>query len=309
MNPADRHLKGCAVILMLAAACALAQDAANQPPVIKHQPVTAAVRGQPITVLANVTDDAKAVRSVTLFYSLSKDAAPFRVPMKSSGTSLYFGTIPAGVLSGVDRVSYYVEALDNLDAMQETAWHTIVIRDPTAQEKAATQGAGAAPAGAPPKDEAGANLLGMGIIAGGAAAVLGGAVLMSNSDDDDDDDSGGGGSGGDVQAGTYSGTSTECETLSGGSPSCESHTISIVIDDNGAVSSADLREGDTLAGTLRGSDFTLVAELSASGTDGAGEIVYSGTVVDQRILGSITGSRETAEGTVSFSGTFSATLN
>jgi len=41
----------------------------NRPPTIKHEPVTVAVRGQPITILANVTDDSGLVKSVTLFYS------------------------------------------------------------------------------------------------------------------------------------------------------------------------------------------------------------------------------------------------
>ena len=94
-----------------------------------------AVRGQPITILANVTDDSGLVKSVTLFYSPSKDAAPFRSPMKSSGTSLYYGTIPAGVISSASSISYYIEALDYVDAAQETAWHAIQIKDPSAPEK------------------------------------------------------------------------------------------------------------------------------------------------------------------------------
>ena len=63
--------------------------------------------------LAIVADDSGLVKLVTLFYSPSKDAAPFRSPMKSSGTSLYYGTIPAGVISGASNISYYIEALDD----------------------------------------------------------------------------------------------------------------------------------------------------------------------------------------------------
>ena len=118
------------------AVCAFAEDQ-NRPPMIKHEPVTVAVRGQPITILANVTDDSGLVKSATLFYSASKDAAPFRSPMKSSGTSLYYGTIPAGVISSVNSISYYIEALDYVDATQETAWHTIAIKDATAPVKTA----------------------------------------------------------------------------------------------------------------------------------------------------------------------------
>lgn len=304
MNPA-RLILGCGVVFALSAMAATAQEPANQPPVIRHQPVTVAVRGQPVTVLAHVTDDSGLVKSVTLFYSLSKDAAPFRVPMKSSGTSLYLGTIPAAVVSGADRMSYYIEAMDQVEAAQETPWQSVAIKDASAREKTAEPKQAVAPVSPPAQEKEGANLLGMGIIAGGAAAVLGGAVLMANSGDGDSD----GGDGDGVQAGTYSGTVTECETISGGSPHCTSHAMSIVIDDQGAVASSSLRTGDTLQGTLRGNDFTLIAELDGSGTNGTGEVVYSGTVVDQRILGSITGSRQTVSETASYSGTFSATLN
>ena len=278
----------------------------NRPPSIKHEPVKVAVRGQPVTILANVTDDSGIVKSATLFYSTSKDAAPFRSPMKSSGTSLYYGTIPASVLGSVDSISYYIEALDHVDAAQETEWHTIEIKDSTAPVKTVEAGPAAIPvAPVQPAESGGPSALTVGAIAVGAAAVVGGAVLLANSGGDSSDDGDGGGTGG-ASAGSYVGNVTECSSLEGGSSSCNSHSFLISISDTGVVSSDSLREGVSMEGPLRGNEFALVAQLTGVST---GEVVYSGTVIDQRIVGSITGSSRSSAGLSVHSGTFSATKN
>jgi hypothetical protein len=288
----------CATLAMYA----LAEDQ-NRPPTIKHEPVSVAVRGQPITILANVTDDSGLVKSATLFYSASKDAAPFRSPMKSSGTSLYYGTIPAGVISSANSISYYIEALDHVDAAQETAWHTIAIKDATAPVKAVEPGPADVSPSSPAAKPSGHSKLTVGVIAVGAAAVVGGAVLLANSGDDSSDS----GSGGDsASAGTYVGSVTECSSLEGASSSCNSHSILITISGAGTVGSGTLREGASLEGPLRTSDFTLIAQLTGVST---GQVVYSGTVLNQRIVGSITGSSRSSEGQSVYSGTFNATKN
>jgi hypothetical protein len=278
----------------------------NRPPTIKHEPVTVAVRGQPITILATVTDDSGLVKSATLFYSASKDAAPFRSAMKSSGTSLYYGTIPAGVISSVDSISYYIEALDHVDAAQETPWHTIAIKDASAPVKAVEPRPADVSASTPAAGQkSGHSALTVGAIAVGAAAVVGGAVLLANNGSDSSDDSGDGAA---ALAGSYVGSATECSSLAGASSSCNSHSILVTIGGTGAgtVSSDSLREGMSLQGPLRTSDFTLIAQLTGVST---GQVVYSGTVVNQRIVGSITGSSESGEGQRVYSGTFTATKN
>jgi hypothetical protein len=85
---------------------ASAQHATGRPPVIKHAPVTAAARGQSITIRAVVTDPSGPVKTVTLCYATSRDAAPFKVPMQASGAGSYFGTIPGNVLDRISQVSY-----------------------------------------------------------------------------------------------------------------------------------------------------------------------------------------------------------
>lgn len=284
---------------------AVAQNVENQAPVIRHEPVRVAARGQPITVLATVTDDSGSVRSVTLFYSLSQDAAPFRTAMKSSGADLFYGTIPANMISGAASISYYIEAMDHVDAASETSWHTVDIKAPA--EGAAPSAKKGTPAPVVPapetsKPEKKSNILGISLIAGTAAAVAGVALWAANEDKDDDSDSSGDG----VTAGDYSGSVTECFTLTGGTPTCSSHSMSISIGSDGEVSSSNLKEGYSLSTTLSGSSFTLVADLTGSST---GQVYYSGTVKSSSISGTITGSADTPEGAGTYSGTFSASKN
>ena len=63
--------------VVLLATSTLHARAEERPPMIKHQAVTVAVQGQPIAVRATVTDDVD-VKTVTLNYTTSRDAAPAR---------------------------------------------------------------------------------------------------------------------------------------------------------------------------------------------------------------------------------------
>ncbi len=302
------RIGGCRLGVIL---CALLVSAvrgeANPPPVIKHQPVAVAVRGQPVTILATVTDDSGVVKTVTLFYSLSKDAAPFRTAMKSSGANLYYGTIPASMVGDAASLSYYVEAMDNLDTTAETPYHTIEIKEEVLSE---APSAAKPPAGksAPPggkEEPRKSNLLGISLIAGAAVAVVAGAWLAADKNKDDSSDSS---SGNLVTAGNYSGTSTECLTLSGSTPSCTTRAIEIEIETDGKVRSSTLRAGYNLEATVAGNDFALVADLSlGSATGVTGQVYYNGTVTDDRIIGTITGSQQSSSGAGSYSGSFSAT--
>lgn len=284
--------------LALASGPALAEVAANQAPQVSHQPVTTAVRGQGLTLKAKVTDDHGKVASVTLYYTLSKDAAPFEVPMNPVGLDLYLGTIEAGVLAGINSLSYYIEAQDDVGAAVETPWRVIEIRDAKSPADAPAK---VAPSGG---DEGGIH---WGYVAG-AAAVAGGVALLV---------AGGGGGGGgsdsgstnvttnvNTRAGTYAGSVTTCFTPDEGSPACETHGMTIVIDSSGRVLSETLNEDQQMTGQLSGDDFTLTADAPES--DGEGEIVYAGTVVGSRIVGSISGSASSTNGAGSYSGSFTA---
>ncbi len=296
-------LLGSAVLLAVSSNAQTGKQ--NRSPVINHQPATVAVQGQPITVLAKVTDDSTLVKSVTLFYSLSKDAAPFRSPMKSTGGGMYYGSIPSSIMANADSVLYYIEALDNLDATTETPWYTVALKS-SAPEQAAQRAP--APSVAPAKTQrSGSNWAGAALIGGGAAVVLGGAFLLSEKNSDSSSDNGDGGNGG-VQTGVYTGTVDERFTSSAGS-SNTAHAMTITIDENGVVRSDTIRSGSSFSAQLNDNSFTWIADLSSGTGSNAitGQIQYEGTVAGTEIVGNISGSVvENPTTTGYYSGTFQA---
>lgn len=268
----------------------------NARPVIEHDPVKVAVRGQPLTVLARVTDDSGEVKSVALYYSVSRDAAPFCVPMKGSGPNTYYGTIPPEHFEEADTLFYYVEATDAMDASQETPWYSVAIRSAAGDSSSAPVGAQA-----PSREDEGTVRWGtVGLIAGGAAAVVGGAFFLSGGGRGDGDSSSG------IQPGDYDGTVTECFTPAGGSTDCSSHALTIQIKDDGSVWSSSMRHGYVLHAVLRGNRFTFRVPLDDP-TNGVGQVVYGGTVANDTIVGTISGEAATPMGSGQYSGAFTAT--
>jgi hypothetical protein len=244
--------------------------------------------GQPLMIRARITDDSGEVQSATLYYSVSKDAAPFPVPMQSAGSSVYVGSVPDSVLRNAAELTYYIEAVDRAGVTAETAWYPVKVQ--TATSKPAGSSESGAKSGRP-------RWVTPALIAGGAAVVIGGVLVAS--------------SGGDSKnppapsvAGTYSGSATTCYLPPGGTQSCSSSPATIVIDDQGGVRSTDLRPGTTLQGSMSGSAFVLTAPVNEPGR--SGEIRYTGTVIDGRIAGIVDGSDTTPTGVGAYSGAFSA---
>jgi hypothetical protein len=91
-------------------------------------------------------------------------------------------------------------------------------------------------------------------------------------------------------------------TLTNGPPECESVSAGILIDVNGRVLSNNLLAGQQLTGTLIGNEFTLTG--SDNRADVSGTIVFNGTVVGNRIIGSVSGSATTGSDAGSYSGSF-----
>jgi hypothetical protein len=282
---------------------------------IAHDPVPFAVRGQALTLKAKITG-ADEPQSVTLYYALFRDAAPFRVSMKATGLGYYVGTIDASLVAGVDTVSYYIEAQDKNGSITETAWNDVPFR------RAETKSAVVMPAPMPAGPAAPAPIIAApgerrasvekesswktpALIVGGAAVVLGGAYALSQGGGGSagDDGGGGGGTTNDPQ-GTYEGTVTTCLSNTGGVNACDSTGMSIVIDKNGVVFSETLKAGQQLTGNLSGNSFTLVSVSNQGGTNST--INFEGTVVGAKILGSVSGSANSSEGEGTYSGSFSA---
>lgn len=271
---------------------------------IVHDPVPFAVRGQPLTLRAKV-EGASPPQSVTLYYQLFKDAAPFRVAMKSSGLGYYVGAIEANLLSGVDSVSYYIEAQDADGLLAETEWYVVKFREPRPTDRPAPVVAtppAPAPAGPAPaipvSEDERSGWRTPALIAGGAAVVLGGAYLISQSGGGD-----GGGGGGDSATnapGTYAGTVVFCTTPPAEPTSCDSDPFSLLIDSRNVVFSESIREGQQLTSPLVDNRFTFTAEVEG------GTIVYNGTWINDTVVGQISGSSTSAAGPIVYSGTFSA---
>jgi hypothetical protein len=290
-----------ALALLLSAGPVLAQNApAAKPPVIEHDPVTWVQRGQSLTLKAKIVPGDAEVKSASLYYALFRDAAPFRVAMRATGLGYYIGTIEAGVLSGVDAISYYIEAQDQQGTVAETAWNEVKIL------RADQVPAGETPPGTTPVEPAKekSGLWTAALVAGGAAALVGGAFLLADSGDDGGGSDDGGGEPPADASGTYGGTSTTCVTPGGGATTCDTRPMTILIDSSGNVTSDTLVDGQQLTGRLSGDSFTLTATPP---TDAAGEINYVGTVVGSRIVGSISGSAQAGTTVSIYSGSFSAT--
>lgn len=267
-------------------------SATAEPLRIEHAPVTLAVKGQDVLFRTQVNPGAKPVKVVTLFYAVSRDAAPYKVVMQNSGVGWYTGTISAHMTAGLSQILYYIEARDTSDATTETPWYTIVVKN-TGVPSTAQQAPG----------DQGRSWTKPALIAGGVILAGGAALALS---------SGGGGGGGGSSpdgtatnaAGTYSGTVTLCVQPPGSSSSCSSRAISILIDANNTVSTDTLSDGQHLEGKLSGANFLLVASVTE--TNGTGDIQYLGTLVNNRISGSIQGTLTTPTGTGTYSGNFSA---
>lgn len=263
--------------------------------VINHTPVQWSVKGQPITLKARVSGGVGGIDNVTLYYALFRDAAPFRVNMTPSGTGLYVGTIEAGLLSGVNNLSYYIEAQDKEGTLEETPWYDVSFKNPDPSRPAGATGVmvnptGGARSGTAADDEENSALT-IGLIAGGAAAVAIGAYVIADggSSGGSSDDGGGPDDPGNA-AGTYSGTATTCITVPPDPASCSSSAISILIDVNGKVFSDSLVPGKQLVGDLVNNSFSLQADTSNPDTGFTGTIIFSGTVVgDSSIVGTVNG--------------------
>ena len=294
-----------AVVVVWAAAPAGSAVAADSL-VITHEPVKQAIKGQPLTLKARVTSRT-GVHAATLYYNLSKDAAPFRVAMKPVGLDFYLGTIDGALLAGVPSVSYYLEAEDAAGAVKETPWQVIQLREAKPGESNAPPPPGGTRLPAPGEDQG--DGISLGLIAGGAVAVIGGALLIADSDSGGSDDDDGGGSPTDpgAAAGTYQGTATTCLTLSGQAPSCEEHPVTFIIDSQGTVLSDDLVADQALTDRLSGPNFTLVATVGSGTSTLTGQIFFNGSVVNNQIVGNISGSQSGGPlGPGSYSGSFSA---
>ena len=259
------------VSLAMAVGWAVLCPAAGRATAIRHEAPGAAARGQPLTIRAHVAAE-QALQAVRLHYTTSRDVAPASSPMVASGGDVYIGTIPASALAAATSVLYYVEALDAGGALKESAWYTVPVRDAS----------GGADAGGGESGRAG--WVTPALIAGGAAVVVGGVALAGGLGGGGDDGDSSGGSGAAAE-GSYSGPVTTVTQETGGGTSAETHSATVTISAARRVYSDTLRPGVPMETSLSGSSFVLRSTVSEP--DRSGEIRYVGTVVDNRIVGTV----------------------
>lgn len=305
---------GFALALLLSINLALgpmaARAQANKPPVINHDPVTYAIKGQSVTLKARVTDAAPGVQDVTLYYALFRDAAPFRVPMKTAGLDSYIGTIDANMIKDRDTIAYYIEAQDKDGALAETPWYTIELRKgeeaPVVNNGNANGGGAVAVPGNGGEESSSWKTAAW--VGAGVAAVAIGAVALGGGGGGGGSSSSGGGKNTNTAAfaGTYNGSVTRCLTASGLGTTCDDNNFNIVIDSKGVVFSDTLQPGTPLSGVISGNKFILSGPAPVTATVTNGTINYNGTIVGTEIIGSINGNAKTTTGSGTYSGNFNA---
>lgn len=278
-------------VLLAAAATSTAK------PVITHDPVRTAVKGEPLGLRATVRDAGGRVSSVSVFYASSRGMTPFRRDMSTTGAGIWFGSIPGHLIGPGSNLFYYVHA-DNMEGEStDTDWVTVRVIEPgmsaadmpraqTVAQQSQRAASPSSPAPAPAKQpEASSDRskywLPAALIVGGAAAVGGAIALASNSG------GGGGGGGGDGDGSTvtnanFGGSYSICfePSATGGSAeatTCDSGPVNIYVKD-GAVQVVGLWGGTVLDGTLNGSAFTAVGEVSARLAFPAAHLIVSGDV-------------------------------
>lgn len=274
---------------------------------ITHSPASFAIKGQSLTLRAKVTGGSGGIDTVTLYYALFRDAAPFRVAMASSGMDMYVGTIEAGLLSGLASVSYYIEAQDRGGSLQETPWYDVQFRDPEAPPAASPAGKSTATSRATSRsaaDEEGVSGMTVGLIAGGAVALGAGAYFIADSGGSDDNGGGGGTNDVPEKAGTYAGNCTVCETIAG-AVDCETRAVTVIVDESGNVFSDSLFPGTAMSSRLSGNSFVLSSTINDPGSSTTGTITFEGNLgTGGKALGTVSGSFDRLGEEGAYSGSF-----
>ena len=259
-------------VLTVLLALALLPFSAPAVPVVQHSPVPTAEQGHPFGLRAAVRDATARIESVTLFYSSSRSATPFRAPMSSSGAGLWYGSIPGHLVGPGTELFYYIQAENADGETADTPWYTVRVVPPSDSPSAASipsasavaaqaqsssvppaaqatrrvqdqrAGSAAAQAAKDRSDNSKKYWIAAGVIAGGAVAV-GGAIALSDS-------SSGGGSGssssgsGTVTNGNFGGnytiTFTPATTTTTDPPSSPSSSSSVAPASSASTSDSGL---------------------------------------------------------------------
>ena len=330
-------------VLTVLLALALLPFSAPAVPVVQHSPVPTAEQGHPFGLRAAVRDATARVESVTLFYSASRSATPFRAPMSSSGAGLWYGSVPGHLVGPGPELFYYIQAENADGETADTPWYTVRVVPPSDSPSAASipsasavaakaqsasvppaaqaarrvqdqrAGSAAAQAAQDRSDNSKKYWIAAGVIAGGAVAV-GGAIALSDS-------SSGGGSGssssgsGTVTNGHFGGNYRVTFTPSSGASPPADSTAPASTSDSGLVnfyvkgSSVEivgLWGSEVLQGTLSGTMFSAAANVSARASFPAADLTVSGQFSGTSCTATVNGTSTDASTPGAFTGSVTA---
>jgi len=307
-------------VLVLAALWGGTASAEDTKPVIQHEPVPSLVAGEPLRIKARITDD-QTIIDAELYFSLSKDSLPTRIPMESITKDEYAGAIGAHLLEGSKQFYYYLRAMDNTSNNTETTTHTVQIQPlkppaPPPPELVVVTPVVSAPDPVPEPvrppvsspDNKGGGISRPALWVGAGLAAAGGAAwALSDSGGNDED------SGDDFNdvAGTYQGSATICLQANNASGSCETTPMTIIVSSDGRIYSETLRYGFPGEDQLT-ADRTFRFEIEEVVSNAVSVIRYSGRIEGTRISGTIEGARtgsttNDAGNSAVYSGYFSTT--
>jgi hypothetical protein len=93
--------------------------AADEAPIVEHQPVPCMVPGKPMSLCASISDDSK-VASARIYFRAAGEKFFSYVDMFFGGIN-YCGTVPAVVEGKTKAIEYYVQAVDDAYQPQRTS--------------------------------------------------------------------------------------------------------------------------------------------------------------------------------------------
>ncbi len=99
-----------AAFLLGATLAASAQGVRVPAPKISHQPIKVATPGKPINIVVTAGSKQSPAKEVNLYFTPSRDTAPNKVRMRSTGVGAYYGSIPNRFTRGNKALYYYIDA-------------------------------------------------------------------------------------------------------------------------------------------------------------------------------------------------------
>lgn len=288
-------------------------------PVIRHDPVASAIKGQPLGIRAFVRDPVARVTEVALYYASSRGMTPMRAALTASGAGAWYGSIPGHLVGPGETLVYYIQAENADGETAETDWVNVrLASEGPAPEDIASSAAAAAEASRralPPaqnkpearraapttpvpekKEESTFRQWAVpaAIVAGGAV-VVGGAVAIAGSGGG----GGGGGSSTNAPKGTYSGNytltfngsmaATNAATTNGTTAAQTRSALASAYFEDGNVKLVGLWGGTTLSGSCPSRTFTISSAVPAYDGWPASHLVVAGEVSGKKCTLTISG--------------------